>query len=99
TSSKGSLYTMGQTSFTDSSLTAGCDHEDYKLQRGNPFRRDRVIANNRGAVLRTRPRRDGSVTVTRASEVAEEVPFFDAIVLSYGCVLLDGPGLQTNIRI
>lgn len=99
TSSKGSLYTMGQTSFTVNSLTAVCNHEDYKLQRVNPFRRERVISNNRGPVLRTRPRGDGTVTVTGASEGAEEVPFFDAIFLSYGCVLLDGPGLQTNIRI
>lgn len=99
TSSKGNLYTMGQLSFTVNVLNADCDHERYKLQRVNPFRRERVISNEQGSVLRTRPRSDGSVTVTAADESAEEIPFFDAVFLSYGCVLVDGPGLKENIRI
>ncbi|MGO1605794.1 MAG: hypothetical protein ACTHXK_11870, partial [Corynebacterium casei] len=70
-----------------------------KLQRVNPFRRERLISHDQGPVLRTRPRGDGSVTVTAASATAEEIPFFDAIFLSYGCVLIDGPGLQKNIKI
>lgn len=99
TSSKGNLYTMGQMSFTVNILTADCDNTRYKLQRVNPFRRERVISNEQGAVLRTRPRSDGSLTVTAASDGAQEVPFFDAIFLSYGCVLIDGPGVQKNIKI
>ncbi|MGO2694286.1 MAG: hypothetical protein ACTJGF_02985 [Corynebacterium sp.] len=99
TSSKGNLYTMGQMSFTVNILTADCDHKRYKLQRVNPFRRERLISHDQGPVLRTRPRGDGSVTVTAASATAEEIPFFDAIFLSYGCVLIDGPGIQKNIKI
>lgn len=99
TSSKGSLYTIGQLSFTVNVLNAECDHKRYRLQRVNPFRRERLISNERGDVLRTRPRGDGSVTVTAAGQGAEEIPFFDAVFLSYGCVLIDGPGLKENIRI
>lgn len=99
TSSKGNLYTMGQMSFTVNILSAECDHARYKLQRVNPFRRERLISSDAGKVLRTRPRADGSLTVTAASPEAEEVPFFDAVFLSYGCVLIDGPVMKENIRI
>ncbi|MFH0411390.1 hypothetical protein ACG98H_04665 [Corynebacterium sp. L4756] len=99
TSSKGNLYTMGQASFTVNILSADCDHKRYKLQRTNPFRKERVISNDMGQVLRTRPRGDGTLTVTSASAQAEEVPFFDAVFLSYGCVLIDGQGVRDNTRI
>ena len=99
TSSKGNLYTMGQLSFTVNVLNADCDHERYKLQRVNPFRRERLISSDRGSVLRTRPRGDGSLTVTSAAEGAEEIPFFDAVFLSYGCMLIDGPGVQKQMMI
>ena len=90
---------MGQSSFTVNVLSADCDHERYKLQRVNPFRRERLISSDRGSVLRTRPRGDGSLTVTSAAEGAEEIPFFDAVFLSYGCMLIDGPGVQKQMMI
>lgn len=81
---QGPEFSAEQATFTVNKLRATCQDREYRLERTNPFRRERRILRDGEEVARTTPRgRDLEVAVG-------ELPATDAAFLSYCCLLLDG---------
>ncbi|MDY3126613.1 MAG: hypothetical protein SOW59_00565 [Corynebacterium sp.] len=92
TSPQGKLFTLSQIGFTVSHLRADCDGRIYYARRLNPFRRVRTIFSTAGNHVRTTPDLKGQLLVVAAPNAAP-ITFFDAAFITYGCFLLDGPGI------
>lgn len=92
TGSNGEAYTVSQQSVSVSRLIATVPGNRYVLERLNPFRRERHVHTSTGAlVMRVRPRLDGRVDVDNRDATAD-IPLVDVAILSWACVLVDGPG-------
>lgn len=94
----GTVYLIEQSSFTLAHLSADCQGRVYELWRAKPWRKDRIVTDQRSGkrVVRIRPRMDGTVEVEDGPDI-DSFPVLDVVFLSYACTLVDAPG--SNLRI
>lgn len=92
TAENGEMITMRQTGFTVHSLEANCGDRHYTLQRNSPLRKERTIERGGQVVAKVSPYR----TTLGVYDITD-FPLLDAVVLTWGCVLVDVPA--RNMRI
>lgn len=93
TTATGNVFTLVKKGFSVRNLHADCVSRHYHLQRVSPWRKERVVRSNGREVAHIHPLHGQELEIT----LVADIPFIDAVFLSWGCVLVDVPERRTRI--